>query len=155
MARGGCRMRLFLSPCSKFRHLLNASDDRPLLASEAMFMACHEERCSKCSRYETSSDGLNLLRTAGLDANPTPGFTDRTLRLVRIQAGRTTFNYWLPDIAGGVIACVALVSALQMISRPQAMPTFMKSGVESRKIDISETMIPSLDLSKSPVRRTP
>lgn len=148
-------MKLFLTRCAKFRFLLNEAEDRILSAGEASFLACHEEVCGSCSRIEASSEGLNLLRAASLEPRVSEGFTDRTVRLIQVQSVRTSMSYWLPAIAGGVIACLALVSALQMIARPTGMPMFMNSDAESRRIEVSEPLIPSLDLKGSPARRDP
>lgn len=62
---------------------------------------------------------LNLLRTDEAQEEPSPGFTERTIRRIRISREQATLRYWSPAICGAVVAVLILAAVLQVFSTPE------------------------------------
>ena len=58
-----------------------------------------------------------MLRAATLDADAVPDhFDERVIRIVRLNKVKESLGYWSPAFVGGVLACVALLATLQVLT---------------------------------------
>lgn len=145
-------MTWFGSSCKKFSYLLNQMEDRDLKPAEERFFDGHLSNCQNCVVLLEGTEGLNLLRSMGQEpVEISHGFTDRVLRRAHLDSKRSSVAYWSPAIVGGVIACIAVFTALQMIARPSQMPVFSTPSVETR-LNVAEPLIPAIDFDS---RRSP
>lgn len=129
-------MRLF--GCAKFRRLSSEEVDRTLTESEFAFMAKHRTVCACCASYESlSASALSVLRLATIEAEPTPQFDERVVRKLRVQVSRESIRYWSPAVAGAFIAGLAVIAALQMITRSADLPHVRLPGSEAKRIQLS------------------
>lgn len=63
-------------------------------------------------------------------------FEERILRRVKVTRARESLRYWTPALVGAGIACVAMFSALQMVSVYTPLPKFSgKGNARLQKLD--------------------
>lgn len=137
---------ILFSRCKRYSKLINESEDRPLSPSERQFVDLHAEDCSKCAALSHATAGLNMLRMCAIEPDDDSSFEHRVLRKVLIGRKRSTLAYWSPAVIGAAIACVTILAALQLISRPSQLPMFGGQNVESRRLDHGrEPLFPVLD----------
>ena len=109
-------------------------------------MDAHRIVCEVCEEHELQgSMSLNMLRGAAMEAEPREGFDDRVVRLVKLQTARN-LRYWSPAIMGAAVAGVVLLAALQIISRPQALPQLNSPQSEARLLNSGLPSFPELDI---------
>lgn len=126
-------MKYAWNKCKKFSYLLNEIEDRPLGLSESSFMEHHQRECAECERLTKGTSGLNMLRSSTIDPVIGQNFDERLIRRIAVQAKKSNFSYWSPAFLSGAIAGLAVLAAIQMISRPEQMPVFKGTG-EARKV---------------------
>lgn len=109
--------------CKKFKKLAEEQADRQLTDREQIFLSEHRLLCSDCQQHEAfSSMALNMLREATLEPEFNPNFEDRILRKLRVQTSRASIGYWSPAVVGAFVAGLAIVAALQLITRSADLP---------------------------------
>lgn len=142
-------MRIRFFGCGKFGWLISEWEDRALTKKELKFLDEHRQVCSCCARREEATSlALNMLRESRLEpAAPQMSFDVRVIRRVRLQAVRLSMQYWSPAIFGAAIAAVALVSALQMLTRTNQMPIFRAGASEARRIQLGGPEIPDIPIA--------
>lgn len=114
-------MKSRLFGCGKYRWLALERYDRELTSREQEFMHKHSAVCPPCRQEELQSDmALNLLRHGVLEPAISPNFDQRVISMWRYQRQRGGLAYWTPAFAGAALAGLALISALQLISRSAA-----------------------------------
>lgn len=119
--------------------------DRELSPREANFLALHREVCRPCERREIEgASALDLLRMGALQPEVRPQYEERVLRKLRVQTARDTWRYWSPALTGAAIAGVAIISAMQMVSRSTTLPVFRPSGQDARLLRMSHQGLPIL-----------
>lgn len=129
-------MRLF--GCAKFRRLSSEEVDRALTEGEFSFMAKHRVVCPSCASFESlSATALGMLRLATIEAEPTAHFDERVVRKLRVQVTRESIRYWSPAVVGAFIAGLAVIAALQMITRSADLPHVRLPGSEAKRIQLS------------------
>ena len=134
-------MRIF--GCRRFSRLSNEAIDRDLCEREETFLEKHRTVCASCAATQTqSSFALNMLRASAIDVDISPSFDDRLLRKLRVRTTRESLRYWSPAVAGAFIAGLAVVAAMQMITRSAQLPHVGVPGGEARRIQL---VSPALD----------
>lgn len=142
-------MRFLVNRCRRFEWLLNETEDRPLQADEHAFMEAHRRVCVPCERLARGSIGLNMLRDAAIDVPVDSAFGDRVIRRLRIQESKAGLMYWSPAVLSGAIAGLAILAAIQMVSRPEQLPVFSGAG-DARKV--AQPVFPELKEFSNPSR---
>jgi len=138
-------MRVF--GCRKFKRLASEAFDRDLRPQEDAFLQKHRQACAECSAFQhQSSLALNFLRAATIDVDVHPMFEERVIRKLRVQTTRESLRYWSPAVAGAFIAGLAVVAALQIITRSAEIPPVRLPGGEARRITLSKSK-PALGLN--------
>jgi hypothetical protein len=136
-------MRVF--GCSKFRRLANEEMDRTLTASEKDFVQRHQAVCSECSESQSQSSlALNFLRASAIEVDVHPMFEERVIRKLKVQTTRESIGYWSPAVAGAFIAGLAVIAALQMITRSADLPHVRFPGEANNRVPVTKTG-PALD----------
>jgi hypothetical protein len=145
-------MRIF--GCSRFRKLTSEGLDRSLTPHEEAFLHKHRAACSDCNEFQTQSSlALNFLRAATIDVDVNPMFEERVIRKLRVQTTKESLRYWSPAVAGAFIAGLAVVAALQMITRSSELPHVRLPGTESRRITpLKSNSVIDQNLSQPPAR---
>lgn len=123
------------STCTKFKKLAGEQAERELSESQVEFLDSHRAQCQDCREYEASSFmSLNMLREATLEPEFNPNFEDRILRKLKVQTARSSIGYWSPAVVGAFVAGLAIVAALQLITRSADMPRMHFPGGEARNL---------------------
>jgi hypothetical protein len=123
--------------CSKFKKLVSEELDRELSREEQAFVQEHRFTCADCSEFQAQSSlALNFLRASAIDVDVNQTFDDRVIRKLRVQGTRESIQYWSPAVAGAFIAGLAVVAALQIITRSADMPHVQMPGGISRRVTI-------------------
>lgn len=139
-------MTFRLFGCGKFQWLSSESEDRALTPQETAFLRRHKEVCRACSRKEDQRVmALNMLRSAVFSVDVSSHFNERVLRRHRVETVRASLAFWSPALAGGAIAFLAMLAAMQLISSPSNLPTFRSFGAETRRAKLVAPAIPTLD----------
>lgn len=126
--------------CSRFRRLANETRDRALSVAEEKFLEDHSERCESCARARASAEeAFSMLRLAALDPEPDPHFDERLLRRVQVLRGRESLRYWSPAMVAAAVACLAVLAALQLLTRSSEVRSFVLPGGEARRMVTPET----------------
>lgn len=130
--------------CSKFKKLSSEGLDRELTAQEEAFMDKHREECSECCDFHSQSSlAMNFLRASAMEVDVHPNFEERVIRKLRVQTTRESLRYWSPAVAGAFIAGLAVVAALQIITRSAELPHVRFPG-EAHRV-ISPKINPAID----------
>jgi hypothetical protein len=136
-------MRIF--GCARYKRLISEEMDRALTPRERNFLSRHGAVCNDCEDVQSQSSlALNMLRAATLEVEAAPMFEDRVMRKLKVQTTRESIRYWSPAVAGAFIAGLAIVAALQIITRSAQLPHVKLPGGEARKITLSKPL-PFLD----------
>jgi hypothetical protein len=142
-------MNVRLFGCGKFSWLSSESLDRNLTEREMRFMEKHRAACHECAFEEKQGAlALNMLRQASLEADSTPHFDERVLRLHRIRSVRASLGYWSPAVLGATIAVIAVLAGLQLVANSGRLPVFGGVGAETRRLDPDVPKFPTIDLSR-------
>lgn len=136
--------------CGKFGWLASESEDRELTPRETVFMERHRRVCAQCAKQEEATAlALNMLRESSLESEDlNQAFDRRLLRRVRLQSLQLGLQNWSPALLGGVIAAVALVSALQILSRTDRLPIFRTGNADARRIELSFPEFPHIPIAE-------
>jgi hypothetical protein len=136
-------MRVF--GCSRFRKLASEEFDRVLTLREQAFMHRHRSACHECHASQAQSSlALNFLRASAIEVDVHPMFEERVIRRLKVQTTRESIRYWSPAVAGAFIAGLAVIAALQMITRSADLPHVRIPGGEARRI-VPARSTPPLD----------
>lgn len=127
-------MRVF--GCAKFKRLTNAELDGDLSARERQFLDRHRDVCTDCRSIESQGSlALNFLRASAIDdVEVSDNFDERVLRRLRVQTTRESLGYWSPAVAGAFVAGLAVIAALQMITRSAELRHIRVPGAEVRRV---------------------
>jgi hypothetical protein len=126
-------MRVF--GCAKFKRLANEELDRDLRTAEIDFMEKHRLVCTACDEVQSQSSlAMNFLRAGVMEVDVHPQFEERIIRKLRVQTTRESIRYWSPAVAGAFIAGLAVIAALQMITRSAELPHTRFPYVESHRV---------------------
>jgi len=116
--------------------------DRELSPREEAFLQKHRLACADCNCAQSqSSIALNFLRAATIEVDVHPQFEERVIRRLKVQRTRESLRYWSPAVAGAFIAGLAVVAALQMITRSSDLPHFRIPGAESEIIRAKNSLL--------------
>ena len=137
-------MRVF--GCRKFNRLASEQVDRELNATEVSFMEAHRNACPPCRASETTSSlALNMLRGACLDVQVSENFDERVIRRLHVQTGRESIRYWSPAVAGAFVAGLAVVAALQIITRTSEIRHLNIPGAEANRTPSFSRTYPGIE----------
>lgn len=102
--------------CSRYRRFKLLCEDGMASARQEAFVRAHEQTCTNCAAEHTKTmDALSALRSAVIEPEPDPGFESRFIRRWRVESRARAVSYWMPAIAGAVVASVALLAVLQIL----------------------------------------
>ena len=128
--------------------LMHERRDRDLTYDEqSYFIDALKENSDLFPQVQESARCLNLLQAAALEPELDNSFDERVIRLARLEKGRAGLKYWAPALVGCAVACLVLLSALQMVLRTAATDTNPYAGSESRLMKRAEA---SLELFEEP-----
>jgi hypothetical protein len=131
-------MNLF--PCSRFKKLASEELDRLLTPKELAFLEGHRSTCESCSSvHAQSSLAMNFLRASAIEVEVHPQFEERVIRKLRVQTTRESLRYWSPAVAGAFIAGLAVIAALQIITRSAELPHVRFLNGEAHRITTSKS----------------
>ncbi|HVT14205.1 MAG TPA: zf-HC2 domain-containing protein [Fimbriimonadaceae bacterium] len=131
--------------CARFKKLIADELDRNLTHKEEEFLDQHRDECPACRNLQTqSSMAMNFLRSAAIEVDVNPAFEERVIRRLKVETTRESIRYWSPAVAGAFVAGLAVVAALQIITRSAEIPPVRFPGAESRRIT-SPKSNPALD----------
>lgn len=125
--------------CDKFHRLSEESRDRGLSFLEQAFVSKHRVSCADCAQYENDmAFMLGALRANPFSFEPKANFVERVARRFEVGKSRETIRYWMPAVAGGLAASIAMLAALQAISTTGAIPGFKPKIEQSRVLRTHE-----------------
>lgn len=114
-----------------FWYLTRQSEVRDLRAFEERYIAwCYDRFPELAEQLEDDSEPLSVLQAGTLNLNIEDKF-DRELinKHFVSDAARRSILYWSPTLLGGLVAGLALIALLQMLSVSHAMkPANMPGG---------------------------
>ncbi len=110
------------SKCSRYRRYKLLCEDGVASARQVAFVLSHEATCPKCTQeHAVTMSALSALRAAVIEPAPDPSFESRFIRRWRVERRIRAVSYWMPAIAGALVASVALLAVLQILfSTPSA-----------------------------------
>lgn len=119
--------------CTRFERL-SALRAQELSDRETAFLEAHRLACETCRKREFGTRAaLNFLQDAGLDHEGDDAFDRRlaTLWSVEKRARRET-PVWAPAIASAVMAALAVLAVLQVITHREELEPIDVRGHEAR-----------------------
>jgi hypothetical protein len=85
------------------------------------------------SAHEFELEGLDLaLKEATIEHDPGEGFDKGVLRRVLLDRGARTVKFWMPAFFGALVAGLAVLSAIEVVSIAPARKTVNVRGQEAR-----------------------
>ena len=128
--------------------LMHERRDRDLTYDEqSLFLDALKENDDLFPQVQESARSLNLLQAAALEPALDSSFDDRVIRLARLEKGRAGLRYWAPALVGSAVACLVLLSALQMVLHTATPDSNPYPGSESR---LTKPALKSLELFEEP-----
>lgn len=140
--------------CHKFRRLSNEKHDRELSQAEKNFLDRHRSACAPCRSAETDGAlALNMLRQFALEADEpcTLQFEERVIRRWRVQHVREGVGYWSPALMGAIVAGVAVLAALQLVTRSSELPRVTLPGTAEALRELPKSNLPDLLIENEPI----
>jgi hypothetical protein len=102
--------------CARYRKCKLLCEDGVATRRQRTFVERHEADCADCARqHALTMSALGALRSAAIEPQPDPGFESRFIRVWRIERRSRAVSYWMPAVAGAVVAGVALLAVLQIL----------------------------------------
>jgi hypothetical protein len=147
-------MNFRLFGCGKFKWLSIERFDRELSPKEDSFYRKHREVCFTCMRYEQQgTNAMNLLTAAAIEPEISEDFDEKVLRVLRKPRKRVAFSTLSPVFAGAIVAGLALVATLQLLSQSpiqlwKATPATGAQGADNRYYNKDQSTFPSLVLPR-------
>ena len=87
------------------------------------------------SSHEPGFEGLDLmLKEATIEHDPGEGFDKSVIRRVVLDRGARTLKFWMPAIVGAIVAGVAVLSAVEVVSMAPARKAVNVRGQEARAV---------------------
>jgi anti-sigma factor RsiW len=109
------------------------------------FFDRHLNACERCrAEARLSAASLDLLRSAALEVEVTDSFEDRLVRLARNRAAAESLRYWSPALIGAALAGIAMLAALQIVTRGSSLPPVNVPGAETRRYERPNPYAPPL-----------
>jgi len=125
--------------------LIAESRDRELSPNEVAFLDRYPDLSASLQKGNMALDLLKNLdwaeESSGIE------FERRVVRRLKNQRTADGIKYWSPALIGAAVAAVALVAALQIITRANELPALNRPAAEARR---APSAVP-LDLT-SPVQ---
>ncbi|MEA2554533.1 MAG: hypothetical protein QOJ65_2709 [Fimbriimonadaceae bacterium] len=137
--------------CGKFKWLSIERFDRSLTPKEDGFYRKHREVCFTCMRYEQQGlNAMNMLNSAALEPEISENFDERVLRNLRVSRRPVSLAYWSPAFAGAAVAVLALVAALQLLSRTPVQMNQADRGAYNyqRDAQVIAPNLPNLEIPR-------
>ncbi len=132
----------------RFLKLMHERRDRELREDEQSFFSDFlDKEPEKLASAEDGAKCLNLLQNCTIEPELDSAFDERVLRRARLERSRGGLRYWAPAVMAGGIACLVLLTALQMVLKTSPPLTNPYQAVESRLVREST---PSLELFSEP-----
>jgi hypothetical protein len=146
-------VNLTLFACKRFGRLSSEARDRELHPREEAFLETHRYACAKCRASESNGVvALNMLQMAALEPQVDEfSFDTRVIRRLHVQSNRESVRYWSPALVGFAIAGVAVMAALQLVSRSMELPTTASPQGEAR-VYTPRHSFPRLDIEQPNTR---
>lgn len=131
--------------CRRFGRLLSEREDGELSARDQEFFDRHLSECERCrTEARQSAASLDLLRSAALQVEVTDSFEERLVRRARNRAAAESLRYWSPALIGAALAGIAMLAALQIVTRGSSLPPVNVPGAETRRYERPDPYTPPL-----------
>ena len=114
--------------CAKYRRIKLLSEDGRASQRQEAFLSRHEQACDKCQTdHAVTMAAMAALRAAAFEPAPDLGFESRFIRRWRVEQRARAVSYWMPAVAGAVVASVAMMAVLQILfAAPRANDVNLK-----------------------------
>ncbi len=112
---------MILEKCSKYRKAKLLAGDGRATKKQREFIAVHESTCPSClEEHDLTMNALNFLKHNVIEPNDCADMELRILRRWKVERRSRAVSYWMPAVAGAVVAGAALLAVLQiLIASPQ------------------------------------
>jgi anti-sigma factor RsiW len=128
--------------CGKYRRVKLLAEDGRASRRQSSFLERHEATCDQCRQeHALTMSALSALRASVIEPEPDPGFESRFIRRWRVESRARAVSYWMPAIAGAIVASVALLAVLQILF---AAPTVVPVDTKGREALLPRTEQPEI-----------
>ncbi len=104
------------SKCNRYRRTKLLCEDGVASARQQAFVSRHESVCPRCvQEHALTRSALSALRAAVIEPQSDPSFESRFIRRWRVERRMRAVSYWMPAVAGAIVASVALLAVLQIL----------------------------------------
>lgn len=120
-----------LNACSRYRKYKLLCEDGMASLRKQAFVQKHESTCPGCAaEHFVTMTALSALRGSVIEPEPDPTFESRFIRRWRVESRARAVSYWMPAVAGAVVASIALLAVLQILL---AAPSADKADISNRE----------------------
>lgn len=106
----------FLTPCDRFKRLVQIDDDPELSTRDRQFLDQHRAACPRCKQFEiTAKASRQAILLSAIDHSGTPKSTQKIVATFRSNSAKPVNSMRLP-VLGAAAAAVMMGVILQMVS---------------------------------------
>lgn len=108
-----------------------------------MIVAVPTEEDERLWAAETMA--MNLLKSEPMEFEPSPGFDQRLVRMIRVERAKSTWAYWVPAFCGAAVAALAILATMQVIDSSGKENNERIQGASARAEIERPIIFPNLD----------
>lgn len=136
--------------CRKCHRLRKKRAMSSLSQFEEQWMRNHWQECVDCAAAEAAEmQAMCALRASSqAEVEVASDFDEKLVRRLRLDRGSRTLAYWSPVVVGAVLAGIAGLALIQVVSfRPEPRPAVLE-GREARRVDLPVIPDPGFTINR-------
>ena len=122
---------MMFDKCARYRKFKLLAEDGRATRSQIKFLEHHQEHCSTClEEHERTMRALSFLKSNVVEPLGGEDMEIRIIRRWRTERRNRVVTYWMPAVAGAVVAGAALLAVLQILV---ASPEIKQQNTKGRE----------------------
>lgn len=130
---------MIFDACARYRKVKEIAEDGRASFAQLVFIERHEADCPKCvNEFQATQQALSFLKSNIIEPEHSDEFESMVLKKWRVERRSRSVSYWLPAVAGAVVAGAAFLAVLQILV---ASPETRNAETKGREALLNSTKV--------------